>query len=33
MVAGANSNYALLDYIKQARCLQQCLAETFGMFA
>jgi hypothetical protein len=31
MAAGVNFNYALLDFIKQARYLQQCIAETFGI--
>jgi len=29
VMRGVNFNYALLDFIKQARCLQQFLAETF----
>jgi len=33
MVAVVNFDFALLDFIKQARCLQQFLAETFGMLA
>jgi len=33
MVAVVNFDFALLDFIKQARCLQQYLAEIFSMFA